>query len=230
MNVQKPMQLTTTASVETRSQHGYLRFGWLALVVLQLASFVPLLPDYLPLARHPCPANCLLTIQEAQSLTRAGISPILYVGALLIVTVVNLVVSTAIAVILIARRSSDFMALFTAYLVLVLPTTQVLNLAPIKTSAIQTTAFSLPPALDLAIGLLQGSVIYGVFLLSPMAALYRARPGCSCPAFSPSRWCLRFGLTGRACSFWDGRSSFGARLPVSATATGVSRHRQSASK
>jgi len=143
------------------------RSVWLVLVTLQLVSFVPLLPAYLPLAQHPCPANCLLTAQEAHSLTRAGIAPTAYVVSLLVVAVLNLLFATTIAGILFVRRSHEVMALIAAYFVLILPTSLSLNSAPIVTGANQTTAFTLPLMLDLALVTLQTAVIYGLFLLFP---------------------------------------------------------------
>jgi hypothetical protein len=143
------------------------RSVWLLLVALQLVSFVPLLPKYLPLAEHPCPANCLLTAQEAQSLTSAGIAPTAYVASLLVVAVLNLLLAATMAGILFVRRSHEVMALIAAYFVLILPTSLALNPAPIVTGAAQTTAFTLSLVLDLALGMLQTAAIYGMFLLFP---------------------------------------------------------------
>src|SRR5215470_513070 len=117
------------------------RSVWLVLVALQLASFVPLLPAYPALAEHPCPANCLLTAQEAQSLTRAGIALNVYVGSLLVVAVLNLLLAATMAGMIFVRRSREVMALITAY--------------------------TLPLVLDLALEILQTATIYGVFLLFP---------------------------------------------------------------
>jgi hypothetical protein len=143
------------------------RSVWLVLVALQLVSFVPLLPAYLPLAQDPCPAHCLLTAQEAQSLTRAGIALNVYVGSLLVVAVLKLLVAAAMAGILFVRRSHEVMALITAYFVLILPTFLPINQAPIVTGAAQTTAFTLPLVLDRALGMLQTATIYGMLLLFP---------------------------------------------------------------
>jgi hypothetical protein len=143
------------------------RSVWLVLVALQLVSFVPLLPAYLPLAQQPCPAHCLLTAQQAQSLTSAGISPTAYVGSLLVVAVLNVLLATTIAGILFVRRSHEVMALIAAYFVLILPTSLSLNSAPIVIGANQTTAFTLPLVLDLALGMLQTATIYGMLLLFP---------------------------------------------------------------
>ena len=143
------------------------RSVWLVLVALQLVSFVPLLPAYLPLAQHPCPANCLLTTQEAHSLTSTGISLNVYVGSLLATAVLKLLLAVTIAGILFVRRSHEVMALITAYFVLILPTFLPINLAPIVTGAAQTTAFTLPLMLDRALGMLQTAAIYSMLLLFP---------------------------------------------------------------
>jgi hypothetical protein len=143
------------------------RSVWLVLAALLLVSFVPLLPAYLPLAQHPCPAHCLLTAQEAHALTRAGIAPTAYVVSLLVVAVLNLLFATMIAGILFVRRSHEVMALIAAYFVLLLPTSLSLNSAPIVIGANQTTAFTLPLVLDLALAALQAATIYGMFLLFP---------------------------------------------------------------
>jgi hypothetical protein len=140
---------------------------WLLLAALQLVSFVPLLPHYLPRAQHPCPANCLLTVQQAHSLTRAGISLNVYVGSLLVVAVLNLLLAATMAGILFVRRSHEVMALITAYFVLVLPTSILFNYTPIETGFTQATAFALPPVLDRALAALQTAAIYGMLLLFP---------------------------------------------------------------
>src|SRR5262249_15696284 len=161
-----PSPVGTTRPLEGRALL-LARIASLVLAAVQLISFVPLLPAYLPLAEHPCPQRCLLTAQEAQSLTRAGISLNLYVGSLLVVAVLNLLLAITMAGMLFVRRSHDVMALITAYFVLLLPTSLWLSAAPIVTSAIQTTAFLLPPAVDLAIGAMQTVAIYGMLLLFP---------------------------------------------------------------
>ena len=143
------------------------RISWLVLAAVQLVSFVPLLPKYLPLAGHPCPEKCLLTLREAQSLTSAGIAPSVYMGSLLVVAVLNLLLAATVAGILFVRRSHEVMALVTAYFVLLLPTSISLNYAPVETTLTQTTAFTLPLVLDLALGVLQTATIYGMLLLFP---------------------------------------------------------------
>src|SRR5262249_45374665 len=143
------------------------RAVWLVLAAVQLVSFVPLLPTYLPLAQHPCSANCLLTTQESYSLTHARISPTAYVGSLLVVAVLKLLLSATMAGVLFLRRSHEVMALFTAYVVLILPTFLPINHAPIVIGATQTTALTLPLVRDHALGLLQPATIYGMFLVFP---------------------------------------------------------------
>src|SRR5262249_28415664 len=122
---------------------------------------------YLPLAEHPCPQTCLLTTREAALLTGAGISLTIYVGSLLVVAVLNLLLAAAMALILFVRRSHEVMALITAYFVLILPTTYTLNKPPIAFGTGQTTAFTLPLVLELALANLQTATIYGMFLLFP---------------------------------------------------------------
>jgi len=59
------------------------------------------------------------------------------------------------------------MALITAYFVIILPTTYLLNFAPIELDSKQAIAFMLPVVLELALEMLQTSAIYGMFLLFP---------------------------------------------------------------
>lgn len=165
------MNATSSPSPTSRPLEGPVllltRIVWLMLAALQLISFVSLLPHYLPLAEHPCPQTCLLTTHEAALLTGAGISLNVYVGSLLVVAVLNLLLAAAMAGTLFVRRSHEVMALLTAYVVLIVPTTYSMNKPPVEIAAGQTTAFMLPLALDLALDLLQTATIYGMFLLFP---------------------------------------------------------------
>jgi hypothetical protein len=143
------------------------RAAWIVLAAIQLFSFLPLLPRYATLADHPCRASCALTAQEAASLIRADISPHLYVWLLFAATVFSLAAATTMAILLFLRRSHDRMALVAAYFILILPTTLLFNFVPIVTSYAQTTAFTLPLALDIAFGGLQTAAIFVLFLVFP---------------------------------------------------------------
>src|SRR5215470_12743881 len=59
------------------------------------------------------------------------------------------------------------MALMTAYFVVLLTTTFVVNLPPIELGAQQALAFAVPPWVDFGMSILQSFVILGVFLLFP---------------------------------------------------------------
>ena len=141
--------------------------AWLALVATQLLSFALFLPKYLPLAEHPCPENCTLTIENARALTRAGIAPATYLSALLVVIVVSTLIATAMAVILVVRRPRDRMALITAAFIVILPTSVLINTPPVAVGFSQATAFRLPLPLDLALAGLQSGIVYGLFFLFP---------------------------------------------------------------
>src|SRR5262245_25692814 len=165
------MNATSSPSPASRPLEGPVlllaRIVWLLLAALQLISFVSLLPHYLPLAKHPCPQACLLTTREATLLTGAGISLTVYVGSLLVIAVLNLLLAATMAGILFVRRSHEAMALITAYFVLIVPTTYTLNKPPVAFGAEQTTAFTLPLVLELALANLQTATIYSMFLLFP---------------------------------------------------------------
>src|SRR5262245_6676098 len=60
-----------------------------ALIALQLASFLSVAPDYLTLADHPCQTSCALTIERARSLIGAGVSPHVYVAVLCVVVMLS---------------------------------------------------------------------------------------------------------------------------------------------
>ena len=143
------------------------RAAWLALVAVQLLSFALFLPNYLPLAEHPCPEKCTLTIENARALSDAGIAPAAYLSALLVVIVFSTLIATAMAVILVIRRPRDRMALITAAFVVILPTSLLINTPPVAVGFSQTTAFRLPLSLDLALAALQSGIIYGLFFLFP---------------------------------------------------------------
>jgi hypothetical protein len=143
------------------------RIAWLALVAVQFASFASALPHYLPLAEHPCQERCLLTIQQAQLLTQAGIPLTAYVVIALVTTLLAVLISATMAGVLFWRRSHDLMALIAAYVIVVLPTSVALMPGPTVTTYIQTTAFTLPPIGDYLInGILSGAIL-GLFLLFP---------------------------------------------------------------
>jgi hypothetical protein len=143
------------------------RAVWIMLAASQLLSFLPLLPRYATLADHPCPQRCALTAQDATALTRAGFSPHLYVWLLFAATVFSVAAAMTMAILLFLRRSYDRMALIAAYFILILPTTLLFNFVPIVTSYAQSTAFTLPLALDIAFGSLQTVAIFGLFLVFP---------------------------------------------------------------
>lgn len=157
-----------------RANHSLGRWGmllaraaWLALVAVQLLSFALFLPKYLPLAEHPCPENCVMTIENARALTGAGIAPVAYLSALLVVIVSSTLIATTMAVILVIRRPHDRMALITAAFVVILPTSLLINTPPVAVGFSQTTAFRLPLPVDLALAALQSGIIYGLFFLFP---------------------------------------------------------------
>src|SRR5215467_9261846 len=125
------------------------RLVWLALVTLQLISFVSLLPYYLPLADHPCMQECALTLQEADSLSRAGLSVRVYLVILLVVAMLNLLLAASIGAMLFMRRSQDGMVLIAAYVVIIIPTTSLLNFAPVELGSKQAIAFTVPLPIEL---------------------------------------------------------------------------------
>jgi hypothetical protein len=147
--------------------HELARLIVVALIMLQLASFLSVAPDYFTLADHPCQTYCALTIQAARSLFGAGVSPHVYVAVLCVVVMLSVLLATTLALVLLVRRGHDTMALVTAYFVVVLPTTFTLNLPPIEMGSQQTLAFAVPPWVDFGMSVLQTAVILGVFLLFP---------------------------------------------------------------
>jgi hypothetical protein len=147
--------------------HEVARLIVVALIMLQLASFLSVAPDYFTLADHPCQTNCALTIQAARSLIGAGVSPHVYVAVLCVVVMLSVLFATTLALVLLVRRGRDAMALVTAYFVVLLPTTFVTNLPPTELGSQQTLAFAVPPWVDLGMSSLQSFVIVGVFLLFP---------------------------------------------------------------
>lgn len=160
--------VTTQASRLLKEQGMLLaRAAWLALVVIQLTSFALFLPKYLPLAEHPCPRSCTLTIENARALTRAGIAPDVYLSALLVVITFSTLIATTMAVILVIRRPRDRMALITAAFVVILPTSVLINTPPVAVGFSQATAFRLPLPLDFTLAALQSGIIYGLFFLFP---------------------------------------------------------------
>ncbi|HEV2237548.1 MAG TPA: hypothetical protein VGR57_12870 [Ktedonobacterales bacterium] len=159
------------ATVPEAPARGWVRWvarpAWVLLVALQLASFLPLLPHYLPLADHPCPQSCLLTVQGAHALASAGIAPRVYIWIVLVVTILDLLVSLTLAAILFVRRSHDIMALLAGYFMVVLPTGFNWNLLPMGRHGLLLFALSMPAALELVLTVAQGTAFYAIFLLFP---------------------------------------------------------------
>ena len=151
------------------NDHGMLlaRAAWVALVAVQFVSFALFLPKYLPLAEHPCLQDCVLTIENARALIGVGIAPGAYLTALLVVTVLSTILAATMAFVLVVRRPRDWMALVTAAFVIILPTSILINSTPVEVSFAQTTAFTLPPLLDLVLAAFQSGIIYGLFLIFP---------------------------------------------------------------
>src|SRR5262245_64697544 len=73
------------------------RAACVAFIALQLLTFLPVLPAYLTLADHPCHQNCALTMQDAQSLAGAGISPHEYARVLFVVALLHVTLATLLA-------------------------------------------------------------------------------------------------------------------------------------
>jgi hypothetical protein len=138
-----------------------------ALIALQLVSFIAAAPGFFTLADHPCQTYCALTVQRARSLVGVGISPAVYAATLFIVVTLSVTLATAVALVLLVRRGRDRMALVTAYFVVVLPTTFVLNLAPSEIGSQQALSFAVPPWVDFALTSLQSVVILGICLIFP---------------------------------------------------------------
>jgi hypothetical protein len=161
------------------------RAGCVAFIALQLLTFLPVLPAYLTLADHPCRQNCALTIQDARSLTGAGISPHEYATVLFAVALLHVTLATLLAILLLIRRWYDRMALLTACFLVTAPTSFALHRAPIEIGPLQVTAFTLPPLLNLALSSLVAVVVFGVLLLFPSGSFV---PGWS--------WVILVGLIG----------------------------------
>src|SRR5262245_35219833 len=139
----------TAPDLRERMLHEVARLIVVALITLQLASFLSVAPGYFTLADHPCQTYCALTIQRARSLIEAGFSPHVYVAVLCVIVMLSVLLAATLALVLLVRRGRDAMALVTAYFVVLLPTTFVINLPPTELGAQQALAFAVPPWVDL---------------------------------------------------------------------------------
>lgn len=143
------------------------RVLWVALAAMQLLSFASTVPGYFALANHPCAFNCALTARESTVLSDIGVAPQTYVLILLALKTLGGGVAAIMAALLFVRRSNDWMALLAAYVILIIPTSALLDLGPSVTTSVQATAFELPFAADIALGTTQSAAIIGLFLLFP---------------------------------------------------------------
>jgi hypothetical protein len=87
------------------------RVAWGLLFVLALAPLLASLPSYIPNIEHPSSDNAALPPGAVVALARAGISLETYAWVSLVTTCVVVLVSVAIALLLVWRRGDDWMAL-----------------------------------------------------------------------------------------------------------------------
>jgi hypothetical protein len=135
------------------------RIVWLILTAAQVYEFATTLPVYLAGAVHTCARNCAFTSQQAQVLHAAGITLNAYVWVTTVLFVVIVIVALTFALILLWRRSDDWMVLAIGYFVVTYPINVFISLTPSN----QFAAPSLPQLLTLP-----GAIVpYAVFLLFP---------------------------------------------------------------
>ena len=140
------------------------RLIWMALVALNLVSFITDIPNYFTAFQQVCVRTCAFSPRQADALAAIGVSMPTY--AMMVVTLACAVVLTALimALLLFWRRSDDWMALIVSFSLLALPAGNLSTLAAPDNPPVGSLAVSL---IILLLSLPAYAAYYGTFLLFP---------------------------------------------------------------
>ena len=154
------MKASTISSIHTRlcgDRLTIVRLATIVLIALTIAAFLPLLPAYLNALHTVCAgAACpvgQLTPQAVQALQAVGLSINNFVAFTLVLTLLALLMCWSVAMVILWRKSDEWMALLVAVMLVLMGTSYVTHLLLQEPSLWQV------PALFLDI------VTFGVFFL-----------------------------------------------------------------
>jgi hypothetical protein len=137
---------------------------WIALVAVNLVSFITSVPGYFATLQRACRQTCTFLPQQAKALAALGISMSAYAWMVVALACVVVLISLAMALLLFWRRSDDWMALIIAFSLLALPAGNLSTLAASDSAPIAPLALTL---IALLLSLPAYAAYYGNFLLFP---------------------------------------------------------------
>lgn len=140
------------------------RILWIALVAINLVSFITSIPNLFAAAEQVCPQGCSFVPQQQKALTDIGISMQVYATMVVAFAIVIALVSLAMGLLVFWRRSDDVMALIVALFLAVTPTGNISAFTPSSGPPANSLAIAL---IVLLLNLLLRAVYFGTFLVFP---------------------------------------------------------------
>ncbi len=137
------------------------RIVWIALVIMNLVSFVAGIPGLFAAAEQVCPQGCSFVPQQQKALADIGISMQAYATIVVALAIVIALVSLAMGVLVFWRRPDEWMALIVALFLAVTPSGNISALSP--SSGLSATTFTVTLLLSLPLR----AVYYGAVLIFP---------------------------------------------------------------
>lgn len=140
------------------------RVVWLALVALNLVSFVTSIPDLFAAAEQVCPQGCSFVPQQQKALADIGVSMQVYATTVVVFAIVIALVSLAMGLLIFWRRSDDLMALIVALFLAVTATGNISAFTPSSGLSANSPVIGL---IVLLLSLPLRAVYFGAFLVFP---------------------------------------------------------------
>lgn len=140
------------------------RVIWVALVLINLVTFVTSIPGLFAAAEQVCPQGCSFVPQQQKALAAIGISIQAYATMVVAFAVAVALVSLAMGVLVFWRRSDDWMALIVALFLAVTPTG---NIGALSQPYGPTANSPVIGLLVLLLSLPLRAAYYGTFLVFP---------------------------------------------------------------
>lgn len=141
-----------------------VRGAWIALVIMNLVSFVAGIPGLFAAAKQVCLQGCSFVPQQQQALADIDISMQAYATIVVALAIVITLVSLAMGLFVFWRRPDDWMALIVALFLAVTPSGNISALSP--SSGLSANSFTIS-IVALLLSLPLRAVYYGVFLIFP---------------------------------------------------------------
>jgi hypothetical protein len=140
------------------------RVIWIALVAINLVTFLTSIPDLFAAAEQVCLQGCSFVPEQQKALADIGISMPAYATLVVAFAVVIALVSLAMGALVFWRRSDDWMALIIALFLAVTPTGNISALTPSSGPSANSLVIGL---IALLLSLPLRAAYYGAFLVFP---------------------------------------------------------------